>query len=213
MKAIISFANDSGNYMKALERLEKSMNRFDINTFIGFRGEASIGSPLHRDNPYAFKIYAFKKALELGYRKILYVDSSVVAVKELDSLWQILDEDGYFIQEAGHFVGRWCNDRTLNYFGISREEAMLIPMYGNCGVIALDFDKHIALNFFELWEKSMLDGQFIGSWSDHRHDMTCGSVIANRLKMKLQTGNEWVDYVDVNQTPKSDKIIFHAQGM
>jgi len=213
MKAVISFANDLGNYMKALERLEKSMNRFDKNTFIGFRGEGSIGSPLHRDNPYAFKIYAFKKALELGYRKILYVDSSVVAVKELDSLWQILDEDGYFIQEAGHFVGRWCNDRTLNYFGISREEAMLMSMYGNCGVLALDFDKDIAVAFFELWEQSMLDGQFIGSWSDHRHDMTCGSVIANRLKMKLQTGNEWVDYVDVNQTPKSDKIIFHAQGM
>ena len=143
MRAVISFANDLGNYMKALERLEKSMNRFEKNPFIGFRGEASIGSPLHSDNPYAFKIYSFKKAIELGYTKILYVDSSVVAVKELDSLWQILDEDGYFIQEAGHFVGRWCNDRTLEYFSLTREEAMSMSMYGNAGVLALDFEKQI----------------------------------------------------------------------
>ena len=59
----------------------------------------------------------------------------------------------------------------------------------------------------------MLDGQFIGSWSDHRHDMTCGSVVANRLKMKLQTGNEWLAYCPVNDTPTSDKILFHASGL
>lgn len=213
MKAIISFANSSGNYMKALQRLEESVSRFDINPFLGFRGESSIGSPLHSDNPYAFKIYAFKKAIELGYTKILYVDSSVVVVKELSALWQILDEDGYFIQEAGHFVGRWCNDRTLAYFSLTREDAMEMKMYGNAGILALDFEKQIAKDFFNQWERSMLDGQFKGDWSDHRHDMTCGSIIANNLNMKLQTGNEWVDYVDVNQIPKSDKILFHAQGM
>ena len=213
MKTIISFANNSGNYMKALLRLEESVSRFDKNPFFGFKGEASIGSPLHLDNPYAFKIYAFKKAITLGFTKILYVDSSVVVVKELDALWKILDKDGYFIQEAGHFVGRWCNDRTLAYFSLTREEAMAMRMYGNAGVIALDFEKKIAKDFFNQWETSMLDGQFKGDWSDHRHDMTCGSIIANKLGMKLQTGNEWVDYVDVNQTPKSDKILFHAQGM
>jgi hypothetical protein len=213
MKCIIGFANEKGNYLIGLDRLAESAARFDNNPFIGFRSEASIGSPTHAENPYAFKIYAFRKALELGYRQILYLDSSVVFVNKINRLWSILEEDGYFIQEAGHYVGRWCNDRTLNYFNLSREEAMLMPMYGNCGLIALDFDKHIATTFFESWEKSMLDGQFIGSWSDHRHDMTCGSVVANRLKMKLQTGNEWLAYCPVNDTPTSDKILFHASGL
>jgi hypothetical protein len=213
MKCIISFANERGNYLVALDRLAESVPRFDNNPFIGFRNESSIGSPAHTDNPYAFKIFAFKKALELGYRQILYVDSSIVFVNPIERLWSILEEDGYFIQEAGHYVGTWCNERTLSYFGITKEEAMSMPMYGNCGVLALDFDKEIAKNFFKDWEKSMLDGQFIGSWSDHRHDMTCGSVIANRLNMKLQTGNEWLAYVPVNETPKSNKIVFHASGL
>ena len=147
MKCIIGFANEKGNYLIGLDRLAESAARFDNNPFIGFRSEASIGSPTHAENPYAFKIYAFRKALELGYRQILYLDSSVVFVNKINRLWSILEEDGYFIQEAGHYVGRWCNDRTLNYFNLSREEAMLMPMYGNCGLIALDFDKHIATTF------------------------------------------------------------------
>ena len=212
MKAIISFANSRGNYMKSLERLKNSINYYDKNPFLGFIGEDSIGSPLHLENPYAFKIYAFKKARELGYTKILYLDSSIFAVNPLDKLWEVLDEDGYFMQEAGHLVGRWCNERTLEYFSLSREAAMDIMMYGNAGLLALDFENEKANNFFQLWEKSMLEGQFIGSWDDHRHDMTCGSIIANRLQMKLQSGNKWMIYTS-DEAAVSEDIIFHASGM
>ena len=59
----------------------------------------------------------------------------------------------------------------------------------------------------------MLDGMFKGSWIDHRHDMTCGSIIANRLKMKFQSGDEWLSYSPVNEKPKNETIIFHASGI
>jgi len=58
----------------------------------------------------------------------------------------------------------------------------------------------------------MLDGQFIGSWQDHRHDMTCGSIIANKLGMKYVGGEDWLHYAPVDQQPK-EGVIFHASGL
>jgi hypothetical protein len=90
---------------------------------------------------------------------------------------------------------------------------MSIPMYGNAGFLGLDLDVPICQNFFNEWKKSMLDGQFQGSWQNHRHDMTCGSIIANRLGMNLESGDEWLHYLPPNQTPRDEKIIFHASGL
>lgn len=213
MKAIISFANERGNYLAALKRLQNSIHKYDDNTFIGLIGEDSIGSPKHIDNPYAFKIYCWRYARSLGFNEILYLDSSVVAVNKLDIVWDIISTQGYIMQEAGHMVGSWCNERTLNYFQTTRDEAMNMPMYGNAGMLGLNFYNEKANQFFQWWEKSMLDGQFIGEWDDHRHDMTCGSIIANKLKMQYSSGNEILHYAPVEQTPISSKIVFHASGL
>lgn len=212
MKAVVSFANERGNYLKGLKRLEESLKKYDNNTFYGLVGEGLVGSPYHLDNPYAFKVYSWKCVMAQGFKKILWLDASVVAVDNLQPIWDKIDQDGYIMQYAGHLVGNWCNERTLKYFGITREEALQMPMYGNAGFLGLDLDNPIAKEFFDLWEKSMLDGQFIGSWQDHRHDMTCGSIIANKLGMKMVDSEQWLHYAPANQQPKSN-VMLHASGL
>lgn len=215
-RVVASFANERGNYLLGLDRLGESLSRqmgnpaaFD---FRGFRGEASVGAPPHLENPYAFKIYCIDRVLSMGYRKVLWLDASVVAMAPLGGIWEVIERDGYIMQEAGHSVGRWCNDRTLEYFGLSREEAMGIFMYGNAGFLGLDLDNGVASRFYRLWKQSMLDGQFIGSWENHRHDMTCGSVIAHTLGMKYQSGSRWLHYAPIDQAPEAG-VVFHASGM
>src|SRR5664279_5173232 len=101
---IISFANNRGNYYRALARLQQSMDRHWNGDFIGFTDELSVGAPLHLDNPYAFKIYCFREALRRGYREILYVDSSVFAVRNVSPVFEIMRKDGYIMQESGHYI-------------------------------------------------------------------------------------------------------------
>jgi len=213
-KAIVSFANKRGNYLIAIERLKESLKSKEFNAnFIGIIGEEMIGSPKHIENPYAFKIYCIEKALSEGYEQILYLDSSIFAVRELTPLWKVIDENGYFMIEAGFMVGQWCNDETLNYFHLSRVDAMQMKMYGNCGVLGLDFTTQIAQTFFSSWKQSMLDGMFKGSWDNHRHDMTCGSIIANRLNMKMERGDQWLSYALPDSPTKDETIIFHGSGL
>jgi hypothetical protein len=212
MKAIVSLANERGNYYKGLCRLGESLRGNFDGDFFGFMGEHSVGAPKHHANHYAFKIYAIDHVKKLGYRQILWLDSSVWAIKNVYPVFHKIQDQGYIMQEAGQFVGQWCNQRTLDYAGLTREIANTMPCYGNAGLLGLNFESAIADIFFNRWKKYMEDGQFNGSWKDHRHDLTCGSIIANDLGMKYEPGNEILQYAGPNDEVLNDTIIFKAQG-
>jgi len=212
--AIISFANNRGNYYKGLERLESSLKRVNFSgIFIGYKDEESIGAPLHVDNPYAFKIFCFAKTRAKGFKKIIYVDASVFAVDNPDCLFNILDRQGYLMQEAGHYVRDWCNQRTKDHYNLSEEELSSFLMYGNAGLLGLDFNYPIAEQFFISWNIGMLYGLFKGSWLDHRHDMTVGSIIANRMNMKFIKGDQILQYASEDEKVNNNSIIFKAAGL
>lgn len=213
MNCIISFANNRGNYYAALDRLENSLHgRFDGH-FIGYRDEASIGAPPHLENPYAFKVYAFRAAFKAGFRKILYVDSCVFAVADVQPAFDLIEKDGYLMQEAGHYLRNWCNDATLQGLGLTREDLGDWLMYGNAGMLGLDFDHPTAKAFFFQWALAMEAGLFKGSWDDHRHDMTLGSIIANQLGMKYQPGDQILQYARPDEPVQNETIIFKANGL
>ena len=225
-RCIISLCNSNGRYRQGMERLRQSLiGRFD-GDFLGFDGEESIGAPPHMDNPYSFKIYAFEEALRRGYERILWVDSSVYAIKDVKPTFEHIENNSYIMQEAGHWVGTWTNDYTLNYFNITRDEAMKVPCYGNAGFLGLDFTTKLAKEFFYRWKQAMEDGCFNGSWTNenhtesmderckgHRHDLSVGSIIANQLGMMYVSGNDWLEYAPPESIPKNETIIWKAQGM
>lgn len=212
-RCVISLANERGNYRNALDRLHDSLLRYSDADIKLFRSENEIEAPSHLENPYAFKVFAFRKARQMGYDQVLWLDSSVYAIKPIDRIFSLIDGDGYVMQEAGHWVGEWCNDETLKYFGITRDQAMRMPMYGNAGLLGLDFTTSIAKLFFVAWTHAMNDGMFKGSWENHRHDMTCGSIIANLLNMKYQPGDQLLQYAAPGDKPINNSIVLYAQGL
>lgn len=223
-KAIINFAN--GHYIKGQDRLKQSLIQHNFDgDFIGWQNETQIGSPLHKGNPYAFKTFGFKKAFEMGYDLVMWLDASCVAMQNITPVFDKIESQGYIMQEAGHLAGTWANDNSLNYFGVTRDKAMHMPMYGNAGFLGLSKHSVTAMTFLDKWHTASKSGVFIGAWNNnnktesndmrckgHRHDMTCGSIIANQLKMKFESGNEWLHYAPPSQ-PAHPGVYFHAQGM
>lgn len=214
-RAIVSMANERGNYIPALNRLSASLEgKFD-GDFFGFIGEESIGAPLHTDTPYGFKLYAIQSARELGYTSILWLDSSCYAIRDLSPVFESIERDGMIFQEAGHLLGTWSTDEQLAYFGMTRDEAMKVPMIGNAGFLGFDFNNPIAVRFFELWNEAMEAGMFRGSWENSRHDMTCSSALVYLMGLWdfAKKGNEWLQYAAPNDTPNNDTVLIFAQGM
>lgn len=212
MKAIVSLATHAPNYYKALDRLQHSLEgRFDGN-FIKLRGEESVSAPDHNINNYAFKIFAIAYARAKGNSKVFWLDSSNYAVKNVQPIFDYLDREGIFLEDSGHWVGDWCNDAALDYFKITRDEAMTMHMLSS-GFVGLDFNKEISKDFFYRWQESMCAGVFNGSWSDHRHDQTAASIIANQMGLKYSDNCTYFAYVGEPYLPPRETAVFHLQGL
>jgi len=212
-RCIVNVANRTGWYLQGQNRLKQSIDKHGEGVdFINFVDEGEIGSPRHLDNPYAFKLYAIQECRNRGYDQILYLDASIWLEKSIKPIWDIIDEQGYMVQEDGNLVGHWCNARALKYFGLTREEANKIVMH-IAGATGLDFRTEIARKFFDQWFQACKDGIFRGSWSDHRHDMTCAGVIGNRLGLKHCKGGTILAYIGTGYTKPMDSACLYLAGM
>lgn len=225
-RAIVSLANNRGNYYQGLARLGDSLkDRFD-GDFFGFMGEHSVGAPKHAENPYAFKLYALEAAIDKGYDQILWVDSSVYAIKDVQPIFDIIDRQGYVMQDSGHYVGNWGSDIQLNAFNLNRDKAMGMRMYGNAGLLGLNIKSPIAMGFFIKWRHCMNIGLFKGHWTNEdkaesrderclgsRHDMVIGSILAHHFQMSYHPGDQLLQYAAPEERPNNDSIIFFAQGI
>lgn len=215
-KAIVNYATDK--YLEGQARLRKSLVEFmeysPIMYGSYFNNEQTLDCPSHEENPYAFKIYAIEKVKETGIQQIFWLDASVIAVKPIQPVFDYLTKHQIFMEEAGHWVGSWCNDYTLDYFKITREEAFKIPMFA-AGYVGFDFRTEVSNEFFAKWKESMLNGCFKGSHADHRHDMTCGSIIAYQMGLidRYSKGGTYFAYIgEVFGEPK-ETVCFYLKGV
>lgn len=226
-QCIVTYADRKNNYVRGVSRLVDSLRYNWDGGLLAFIGEETLpGCPHHADNPYAFKIYAIQAAIDAGYSQILWLDSSCFAIQPVKPIFDHISEHGYIMQDAGHFIGVWTNDRTLQYFGLSRDSVMESRCYGNAGFLGLNFESEICKTFFSEWHKAMEAGMFKGGWTNnektesqdercrgHRHDLSCGSIVANRLGMQLQSSQEWLQYGGPYDQRLNDKIYIMAQGL
>jgi hypothetical protein len=188
-----------------------------------FTNAAELGCPPHGDVPYAFKPYAFKKAMELGYDLILWCDASVWAIKPLKPVFDYLEQHSHlFFQNSN--VGRFSSDACLEGFGLSRDDALTMPELTGC-CLGINATAPVTQEFFRQYFAKANDGfSFIGAWTNerrqvssdprcfgHRHDQTCASIIANRLGMQFLVPHE--TYFSYWAPVVKDSVVLLAQGM
>lgn len=212
-RAIVNLVTN-GIYLRGQDRLNGSLNKNFDGFFLNFYKEDSVNAPLHLENPYAFKVYAIEKARQYGYNQILWLDASVYPVKDVTPVFDWLTEKGIFLEEAGHYAGSWAPQYVLDYFKITKEEAMKMPMF-SAGYCGFDFHNPISIEFFAEWKESMLNGMFKGNWQEHRHDMTCGSIIANKqgLLPLFSPGGQFFAYIGESFGEPKESVCFHLKGM
>lgn len=208
---IVNFSTKE--YTKGQNRLALSV--FGRCDFLGFQNYSDIGSPTHQESPYEFKLWAIDKAFEKD-NIVLWVDSSMYRVGDLNKIQTIIARDGYFMEEAGHWVGKWTNAHAREYFKLTDEEAKNetggITMF-SAGLLGLNLKSELAMQFFYEWKESAKAGCFKGDWKDHRHDMTCASIVASRLGMKYQTGGSHLAYIGPGYSQPQNGVVFHCQGV
>lgn len=210
-KCIVSLATKNSQYVDGLSRLSNSLrdNASGID-FLGFIHESSVGAPLHIDNPYAFKVYAIQRAIEEGYDSILWLDCSVYAVAPVQPIFDIIEEQGYWFEGAGCWLGDWCNDETLKYYNIDRNES--IPMVQS-GFMGFNLNHNYGQRLFSQLNYACKTGLFKGDWSNHRHDQSCISAILHNNAFGFSHAPEYVQYAGIYDKILNEKIIFKCRGI
>lgn len=208
-RCIVNFAVGAGWYGRGQMRLINECKKFFSGDVIAINSYAAINSPTHHDNPYAFKIYAIEHVRKQGYNSILFVDSSIYPVKDVSPVFDHIEKEGHLMQQAGHMIDRWTNNNCRTYFNLTAAESKPMIMY-SAGFTGLDFTNERSIKFFEEWKAAAEAGAFNGTWADHRHDMTCASIIAQRLGMSFESYN-WFSYVGGSYGEGSSENYFHCQ--
>jgi hypothetical protein len=171
--------------------------------------------PPHGEVPYAFKLFAIRSALErYGEPVVLWADSSIVPIRSLEFLWDLIERQGYWFSEnlpygkqdgPSYTCGQWACDAALPLLGITRETALEIPQV-IATAFGLDFRTATARSFFEAWWRLM--PAFKGAWWDprspvyegskdsrvlgHGHDQSAASVVAWRAGFRLTRPPAWI---------------------
>jgi hypothetical protein len=194
-RAVVSFAN--GSYLPKLERMKESMKGNTDADIITFTKYEEVGCKPHTEIPYQFKPYAIWKAIGMGYDSILWVDSPIVAVKDITPVFEHIEKNRYvFFNNIGHPLGKWTNQKCLDYFGMTREQSMNIKqIMASCmGFSTLDRTyQRWCIPFIDKWlieYKDLSDQLYPGSWTDHRHDQTVMSFLINRYGLDILTAHE-----------------------
>lgn len=222
MKAIVNLGTHQ--YRNGQIRLKESLTGKTDADLFQFYSEGEVGAPKHEKNHYAFKIYAIEKVRSLGYDQVIWLDSSIFAIDSIEPIFNLMRYHGHFAEDSGNWCGNWCNDKSLEYTGYTRDGAMDIIMISS-GVLGLNFNNPITVKFFEDWKQSMLDGMFNGDWDNnkkqesqderckgHRQDQSMASLYLHKHNMWISEGNTRLTYATAEQEVHKS-VIFKAHGI
>jgi hypothetical protein len=182
-------------YGKGTARLVKTLHENGYEGAIMASNQLPDGSETHSKNPYAFKVKAIENALKAGFTKVFWMDSSIYSNINPNHIFDIVNERGYFFVKNGYNVCEETNDFCLNWFGVSRDEAVNIPQIAS-GFWGLDFERDQSWKIFDKWKESCEAGCFKGSrfhdnqsgdprflW--HRQDQSALSLSIAPFKLNL----------------------------
>lgn len=216
---IINASNGNGWYPRGTKRLKQSLIHH------GFNGDILTWYDWPNDEfdkscAYTVKAAAFSEAIKLGYTHILWLDCSAWAIGDVNKIFDVINEFGYYFWGTGYNCAQTSSDRCLQYFEITRDQA---EKFEDCStsMFGVNLDNPDGKAFIEKWLRSALDGAFYGSRdhdnqsSDprflfHRQDQSCASLILNSMGMKITPPNIYSSYYTEKQ---NESVVLTMRGM
>lgn len=160
-RALITYCSLNGPYSQfvkqIVEKLQKYQRSFDCYFMIGsYPSTKEDGMSLFYI-PYAWKVCLFKKVQDLGYEQIMWVDSSMMPVRSLEPLYDIIDQRGrLFIPARGKYLGEFYRPfyhmykNSFHACGLETKDLMKMRHY-QATIIGLDVTNEISNEYLNRW--------------------------------------------------------------
>ena len=184
MSIVVNYAD--GGYISFQRRLSVKCREIHQECLLF---DASHGLTSHSVIPYVFKVDAMRRGLGVA-DTVLWVDAPVYpsGSKGMESIFDHIRRQGYLFKDSGFRNSEWCNDRSLEAFGFTRNEAER-QKHAECCILGVCISHPVGKLVWE--EFSGHVGLFGGSRTNegltesndsrckgHRHDQSVISLIA-----------------------------------
>ena len=155
-RCILIYGSQNGIYPKKtrllLEELKQCGYRGHILVRIGGFPNTANGGLKICHVPYSFKAAFLKEAQLLGYKNVLWLDTAIHPLTDLDSLFKEIESKGIFLLEIGTLL-----DNAPSHLTSAAETLHLNPqLYSkikhlSSGIIGLNFSKETPISLLNLW--------------------------------------------------------------
>lgn len=180
---ILSYASFNANYEWGVKRLKRRLKN------IGYKGHflymiggwpnVEEGDLKLYDVPYAFKISFFRLAKRLGYKKVLWLDSSMNPLRPIDEIFAHMEKTGFFLQTNTTPFHAICAPTSLDYFQLTPAETKDYTVT-NTGLLGFNFANPKASEVLSDWYKAALSrSPFFTSYPEQ----TVFTIIVNKHKL------------------------------
>jgi len=137
----------------------------------------------HQNMPYQFKPFMVAEALEMGYRKIIWCDSTIRVHQNPDPLWALAAEHGIVAwSNEGHPLHKYIPDHQIAWLGMNsyRDVVFMYQIMACC--IVFDFDHPATMPIFEKWIQGAKENCF------HHNESVNPQYISSRHDQALLSG-------------------------
>lgn len=221
-KPVIISCGFNGWYPNGVDRLKQSLQTHGWTGDTLFFKDYPPNCPYtHAESPYFFKIAAFQEAIRQGYRTILWLDASFYAIKKPDPIFEIIQDQGFYLFKTGYNLAQSVNDRALDMAYLTRNEAEQATEYAS-GCVGLNLEDPLAQRIFKDWSLLMRCGLNRGGrdhdggstdprFLHHRQDQSCLSLAMHRSNLSTDSGLHYISYQE--QLQSKENVIFIIHGM
>lgn len=133
---------------------------------------------------YGFKPHAIQRCIDAGYKKVIWLDPSVLPTCNMNTLIDSLDANPMIVRTGEHQIVKMCNEKAIDWFG--RYDIDSVKHVGGT-VYAFNFNDIHALKVFYLWRQAEEEGIFgdqdafmAGHWADE----SCMALAMHRYNVK-----------------------------
>jgi len=146
---IINYSTVNTWHKIGQQKLRESLARENVDLLFTFGTPTSLTA-------YEEKIKAIKDAADLGFKYLLWLDSSITLIegKTLETIFNYIKEKGVYLYPSGWLSGQTANLKALEFYGTNTNEQMQVNEVAS-NVVGINLESKIGKAFFDSWVSSL----------------------------------------------------------
>jgi hypothetical protein len=188
-------------YVWRMGRLKESiLNIYPDASLFFHKDSLPPGSRTFQESMYGFKPHSIQEALNAGFKKIVWIDSTMILHDRLEYYDQFTEEHGVLAVQDDNKLTGFCSNRALKYINKYRSYLEDKHLVGG-SFFYFDFNVPLCQHIFNRWIEAEMKGLF-GSVAEecserlqgHRHDETMMALFLYEHGSKPFTGYTRYNY-------------------